>query len=284
MRGARTTRRASATRPALVASLASVALAACWTTAEEGAAMRRQSTSIEQRVSALETGVGAEIERAHTKVAELEDVLQRATALVTSTSADTGAQVEVLQRQVATQEGAIDELRHELQRLQEEFREQQTDYESRMKQLARRAGIDMPVDDAEIPAERDAHFQAAQRAFESRELSRARALYRAYVTRYRDDARADDAQLMIGRSYMQEDRPATALGELRHVISDFASGDKVPEALLTMGEAFYRLHACGEARTALETIVSRFGRHPLAGEARRRLRDVQRAPEGYCTQ
>lgn len=269
-----------------VLAAGSALLSACWATTEQASQLARRSDALEARTTALETGLGeelrAEVDRAKTKVAELEEVLERATRVVTRASADTGAQVEQLQQQIAQQEGAIAELRHEVTRLQEEFREQQTDYEGRMKKLARRAGIDMPLEEAEIPADRDAHWQAAVRAYEARDFSTARALYRAYVTRYRDDAHADDAQLAIGRSYLQEDRPATALGELRHVIADFQNGDAVPAALLDMADAFYRLHACTDARTALDALVRGHPRSPLVSQAREKLRDIARAPRGYC--
>jgi TolA-binding protein len=286
----RATEKPSLRRRALVGlalAASSALLSACFATTEQATQLARRSDALERRTTELETGLGeelrAEVDRAKTKVAELEDVLERATQVVTRSSADTGAQVEQLQQQIATQEGAIAELRHELSRLQEEFREQQTDYEGRMKKLARRAGIDMPLEEAEIPAEREPHWQAAVRAYEARDFSTARALYRAYVTRYREDARADDAQLAIGRSYLQEDRPATALGELRHVIADFQSGDAVPAALLDMADAFYRLHACTDARTALDALVRGHPRSPLVSQAREKLRDIGRAPRGYCS-
>jgi TolA-binding protein len=96
------------------------------------------------------------------------------------------------------------------------------------------------------------------------------------------DARADEAQFRVAQSYLQEDRPATALGELRRILADFGTGDQVPAALLAMGEAFYRLHECDSARTALETLQRAHPRSPQATEARTRLRDLQRAPAGYC--
>jgi TolA-binding protein len=279
-----------AMRPALIgAALAagSALSSACWVTTDQGTRMTRRIDAIDQRTQTLEAGLGAElrgeIETAKTKVAELESVLERATAVVTRTSADTGALVEQLQSQIQAQEGAIAELRNELTRMQGELREQQTDYEGRMKKLARRAGIDMPLEEAEIPADREAHRAAALHAMEAREFSTARALYRAYVTRYHDDANADDAQLAIGRSYLQEDRPATALGELRHVLQDFPRGDAVPAALLAMADAFYRLHACGDARTALDALIRAHPRSPQASDARTKLREIQRAPSGYCT-
>jgi TolA-binding protein len=272
---------------ALGAALVSSVASGCflWTTTDQGAALERRATELEARVTALEgtaEGYTAQMDRAHSKVAELEEVLQRATELVTRNSADTGARVEELQQQLMTQAGQIDEVRHELSRLQEEFHAQQRDYEDRMKRLARRAGVDMPVDETQIPAAADDHFRAADVAYEARDFSTARALYRAFVTRYASDARADDAQLRIGQSYLLEDRPATALGELRRIIADFASGDQVPAALLGMGDAFYRLHECDSARTALETLQRAHPRSPQAAEARTRLRDLQRAPAGYC--
>ena len=138
------------------------------------------------------------------------------------------------------------------------------------------------IDDAEVPASADENFHAAQTAYEARDYSTARALYRAFIQRHHEDARADDAQYYVGQSYLMEDRPATALGELRHVVADYAQGDRVPYALLSMGDAFYRLHACTEAQTSLQAIVRGFASSPVIGDARTRLRDVQHAPRGYC--
>lgn len=274
----------------LVLTASSGALCACsmFTSAEQGRALEERNRTLEARVVALETGLGEEIRtqvaESQTKVAQLEEVLQRATQVVTRASADTGAQVEQLQQQIATQEGAIAELRNELERMQRELREQQGDYENRMKKLARRAGVDIPLEDAEVPADREAHWTAALAAVEARDLSRARALFRAFVERHRDDQRADDAQYRLGQTYMSEDRPATALGELRHVITDFPQGDAVPAALLAMGDAFYRLHACTNARTSLDTLIRTYPRATQVAEARTKLRDIQRAPSGYCTE
>jgi TolA-binding protein len=272
---------------AALACAASAAISGCflWTTTEQGSALERRAAQCEERLTTLEStaqGYTTQMENAHTKVAELESVLERATALVTQNSADTGARVDAFEQQLMLQTGQIDELRHELARLQEEFGEQQRDYEGRMKQLARRAGIDMPVDEAQIPAAADEHFRAADVAYEARDFSTARALYRAFVARHASDPRADDAQHRLGQSYLLEDRPATALGELRRVISDFPGGDQMPAALLSMGDAFYRLHECDSARTALETLQRAHPRSAQAAEARTRLRDLQRAPAGYC--
>ncbi len=268
---------------ALALAGASAFFGACWTSAQTG-------EELVQRVGALERGqtqqredLQQEIAHAQTKVGELEEVLERATKVVTRASADTGAQVEALQQQVMALEGQLAELRNEVQRQQTVLSEQQAETERQLKKLARHVGVDTSFDESQIPAGADAHWAAAQQAYDQRQFARARALYRAFVERHAQDERADDALLRSGTSYLEEDRPATALGELRRVIAEHPQGDAADDALLAMADAFYRLHACTDARTALEALIRAHPRSPLLAQARQKLRDIQRAPRGYCT-
>lgn len=258
-----------------------------WTSADEGATLRTRADALEARVTELESTeetFRADVENAHSKVAEIEDVLTRATELLTRNSADTGAQVEALAARIAAQDGLIDELRHELERLTTEYAEMERDYGERMEKLARRAGIDTELAESEIPTDRDALFHAGEVAYEAREFSTARALFRAFVSRHGEDTRADDAQYFVGQSYLLEDRPATALGELRRVLSGYADGDHVPHTLYAMSEAFWRLHACDEAQTSLEVITRSHRDSPVAADARIRLREYRSPPRGYCAE
>ena len=117
--------RLSIAKAALLATL-SGGLSGCflWTSADDGATLRTRADAVEARVTELETTeetFRADVENAHSKVAEIEDVLARATELLTRNSADTGALVEALAARIAAQDGLIDELRHELERLTTEL-------------------------------------------------------------------------------------------------------------------------------------------------------------------
>jgi len=101
--------------------------------------------------------------------------------------------------------------------------------------------------------------------------------------RYKTDAQADNAQYWIGASYLVENRPATALAELRKVIESFRGGDAVDEALLDMAEAFYRLKACSDARTTLDTLIKTQPTSPLVEKAKNKLKDLKKLPKDYCT-
>ena len=267
---------------ALTLVTASAGLSACWSAAD-GESLQRRVRELEQGQQTQREELSNEVATAQTKVAQLEDVLDRATKLVTRNSADTGAQVEELQQQVMALEGQLAELRNELQRRQSQDEEQRAALQAQLQKISRAAGVDMAIDESEIPADLEAHWTAAERAFTQHEYSRARALYRAFIERHREDARVDDAQYRIGASYLEENRPATALGELQRVIQEHRDGDAADDALLGMGRAFYALHACTDARTTLQALQRAHPRSPLLNDARTLLREIQRAPRGYCT-
>lgn len=269
-------------RTALVGILTS-SFAGCYSKAD-GTRLARSSEHHDQRLTALERGMEQErlemqaaLESAQTKVIELERVLEQATQVVTRNSADLGTEVAQLREQLQTIEGTLAELNNELVNTQRQIGEQQTRFDERFQQFARKSGVDMPVPESEIPAAKDDHFTAAYQAYQRGEHSQSRALFRAYITRYSDDENADNALYWIGKSYLVEERPASALREFRRVISEHASGDAMDETLFDMGEAFFALHACTDARNAFEALTSNFARSPLAGRARQRIREVRRA-------
>ena len=191
--------------------------------------------------------------------------------------------MEQLQGQVSGLEGQLAELRNEVQRQSTQLTEQQSAMERQLKKLARHVGIDSSVDESDIPASADAHWSAAEEAFNQRQWARSRAFYTAFIRRHGQDERVDNAQYRIGMSYLNEGRPATALGELRRVVADHPRGDVADDALLDMANAFYALHACTDARAAVTAFTRAHRRSDRIREARTLLRQVERAPASYCT-
>lgn len=271
-------------------ALGSSVLSGCflWTTRTEGDELVERTEAHEQRIQELETGIEAErrelaasVGEARAKVGELEQLIERATAVVTRNSADLGLEVQNLREQIARLEGQIAELRNDLEQTQRQMEQQREDLEKRLKQANRGGEITLEPD--EIPQDRTEHYAAAYRAFQNEEWAKSRALFREFVRRYPQDDQADNAQYWIGASYMRQQRPATALGEFRKVLADWAQGDAVDETLLDMADAFYELHACTDARAALQALIRSHPRSQLVSRAREKLRAVDDAPSGYCT-
>ena len=242
--------------------------------------MRTVGEARDRRISDLENQNRQIREEAITKIRQLEDVLEKATALLQRNSADVGAQVQQLQEQLATLDGQLAEQRHDLDRVLQDQAKQRADLEQKLTQTA---AAKETIDPAQVPTDKDAHYAAAYQAYEAGNHEKARALFRVFLERYPSDAQAGNAQYWIGASYLQQNRPATALGEYRKVIANYAQSNAVNVALYGMADAFFRLHACGDAKSALDALLKRKPKSPLAERVRTLQDQIKQAPAGQCT-
>lgn len=259
------------------------ALGGCflWTSASQGEQMRLELDTEKQRLQRLEDAQNAQIEqlrqaetKAQQSIEQLEGVIERATSVVQRNSADVTVQVSELETKLAVAEGRLAELQFTVEELKKAQAEAKT--------VSASASTPAVSEDV-IPAEKGEHYGAAYKAYTERDYAKARTLFRAYVERYKSDAQADNAQYWIGASYLLENRPATALAELRKVIESYRTGDAVDEALLDMAEAFYRLKACSDAKTTLDTLIKTQTTSPLLPKAKEKLSAIKKLGSDYCS-
>jgi len=265
----------------------SVAASGCflWTTKGQGDELLESTQDQEQRLTSIETGIADqrreltdEVNRAKSQVVQLEEVLQKATKVVTRNSADLGLEVEQLREQLGRLEGEIATLRQEVSARDQVIASQRQEIDQQISKLARRAGVDVELSESDIPAGKDEHYAAAYRAYQRNEYGMSRALFRAYVSRYPRDDQADNAMYWIGKSYLRQERPANAIQEFRRVIADYSRADAVDETLWDMGNAFYALQSCAEARDVLNTLIRNFRQSTFVRRARAKLREIERSP------
>jgi tol-pal system protein YbgF len=260
-----------------------------WTTSGEGDQLRRDVDTHQERIEALERAQNAQLEQlrqaeatAQEKIDQLEGVIERATSVVQRNSADVTVQVSEMQTKIAVMEGRLAEIQYALEELKKSAQSAPATQAGAGGAAA--GGATAGGEAAEpVPADKTEHYAAAYRAYSDRDFQKARSLFRSFIERYKTDSQADNAQYWIGASYLVENRPATALAELRKVIESFRGGDAVDEALLDMAEAFYRLKACSDARTTLDTLIKTQPNSPLAEKAKQKLKDLKKLPKDYCT-
>jgi TolA-binding protein len=258
-----------------------LALSGCLTT---GAAdeMRADMRAQEERIASLEHGSVQNREEIDAKVKELEEVLERATQVVTRNSADAGAQVEAMREELAKLQGVVDELKYKLDAFTTEQAQYKVDLEGRIAAGGTKPGAKPAIDPSQIPADPESHYKAGTGAYQANEHEKARALFREFLTRYPNDAKAGNAQYWIGASYLQENKPAAALGELRKVISDYAKSTAVNVALFGMADAFFRLKACTDAANAADALIKRKPDKALMDRIKKLSADIKKAPRGSC--
>lgn len=262
----------------------------CLATTDQLDVVTRQVSEYEVRLQAVEASHAAERDLLAQRLEEAQGVLDDASQVLRRNSADHGLRIDELEQQLAEVRGQIAEARDAadsngrgVESLRAESREHRTQLDvehqrllGQLDEVARAAGMDVPARDDEIPAGADAHYAAADRALRAGEHSHARALMRAFLERYPTDARADDAQYLLGVSYLRQGQPSAALGELRRILTVHRTGDVVDRALLDMAEAFVLLGVCDDARDTLQTLVSTLPRSRLVPRARTRLRELAR--------
>ncbi len=213
---------------------------------------------------------------------ELEEALAEASRVLRRNSADQGLQIEKIQQRLATLEGQIAELRHESSGTSKAQAEQSLAMQRQLSEVARAAGMDVPIDADDIPKSKSAHWEALTKAYRINKYSYTRGLARAYVERYPKDEHADNAQYMIGSSYLKQDQAAAALGEFQKVLSTYRKGDALDKTLYEMSKAFLDVGSCNDASTALKALLKNHKKSKLVPEAKKELRKIRTLGAADC--
>jgi tol-pal system protein YbgF len=250
----------------------------CMTTSA-GNEMRRQ---LEERIGELNAQSQQRDSALEARLNELAQGLEQARALLTRDSADVGAQVQAQQQRMAELEGQLAEMTHSLNDLIEQTSRARAELDDKLGKLTSKSG-EITLDPSQIPPDKAQHFTAAYDAYKANDHDKARALFRDYVTRYPDDTKTGDAQYWVGATYLVQNKPATALGEYRKVIALYPKSPAVDTALYGMADAFFRLHACTDAKGALDALTKRKPSKTLEERAKQLSHAIKDAPKGFCT-
>jgi TolA-binding protein len=261
-------------RPTLVVGLIALPL---WAASASGciSQMKADIAANQQRLDSLEDDL--EVKRR-----ELEEALAEASRVLRRNSADQGLQIEQIQERLAMMEGQLAELRMENTGASQAQAQRSIELQQRLAEVARAAGMDVPLDSGEIPESKDAHWEALTKAYRINKYSYTRALGRAYVERYPEDKQADNAQYMIGSSYLKQDQAAAALGEFQKVLSTYRKGDAIDKTLYDMAQAFLQVRSCNDAGTALKALLKNHKDSPLFAQAKKELRKVRELGAADC--
>jgi TolA-binding protein len=248
-----------------------------WTNREEGETLKQDVQHLKDRLVQVESENEEDrqrltemIERARTEVVNLEETLTRATRILARNSADFGAEMETLKDSMRTVDGSLAEIEHEIGLMG--TRVDNTD--RKVNEFALAAGLDLPVDESKVPAKAKEHFSMIRDSLATGRYGEVRSLAKLYIQRYPKDGKADDAQLMIGKSYLEQKRWAKALGALRRFTDRYPKSPLTPEVLYEMAGAFYKLGVCNDARILLDAVTSRYKSSPFAKKASKLQADI----------
>ncbi len=213
------------------------------------------------------------------KVAQLRKVLDEATALLGRNSADLGARVAKNEGDIAAMTGKVEEAKYLVGELQKQVNLATTkvaavEQTQQQLQTTQQRIVDRVA--PTIPEDKETLWKEAQRRLSEGQREDARRFLRSFIQRFPDDARAPQAQLIIGVTFVQELKHQNAAAEFSSLIQRFPRSAEVPEAMWQLAEAFVVLKFCSDAKAMYQDLAKRYPKSPRAEMVKGRLRDIQK--------
>jgi TolA-binding protein len=259
---------------------------ACWGLSGCGYfALQKDQEDTSARIMALEKNNHEEIARLHGELDGTRERLENALRA----NADTGSDLVSEKSRMNELAGRLDETAHKLEELQSAVAAGRNEIDSRFDQLARAQAAQAaqqatppPPPPPPIPEGKEEHFAALEAAVKAKDYARARTLGHEYVNRYGSDDKADDALYLTGKADLDDNRPASALGEWNRLLKLYPHSNVLDKTLFGMGQAYEAMHDCANAKLAYGAVASHFPREKVSGDARARTAAINALPAGAC--
>jgi len=253
-----------------------------FTSREDGDMLKEQTVKLEKQVKELEQARDKDSERytemitsAEKQVKELEKVLKEATEVLTRNSADFGADMEQIKENLRQIEGALAEISHAVEEEQKARAEAEASHSRRLEEVARQSGIEVVIDPATIPTDKKEHFERIEAAYKAGRYGEARTLAKIFIEKYPKDSYADDARMVIARSYYKQKKYSSSLGALQKTVDDYPKSSHMSEVLYLMGSCFHSLGSCSDARTLYDSVVAKYPRSSWAKKAKTGIKNIK---------
>jgi TolA-binding protein len=253
-----------------------LALTGC-VTSGQGDKMNADISRLRERLDAMEVRDRDMTE----KVVQLRKVLDEATALLGRNSADLGARVAKHDTDIATLTGKVEEAKYLVGELQKQVTAASSKVgaiEQTQQRIVDRVAPTMPED-------KESLWSEAQKRLSEGQREEGRRFLRSFIQRFPNDARAPQAQLMVGITFVQELKHSNAAAEFSNLISRFPRAPEVPEAMWQLAESFVVLKFCGDAKAMYQDLAKRYPRSPRAKQVRPKLRELNKhlRDKNLCT-
>ena len=245
------------------------------TTKHEGNVMREQIKNIDTRLKTQEGILEG-------RVKQLDESIDKATKMLARNSADLGTQVDNFSAEIAQFAGRLEALTRTLEATRAELAEvkkTQVDLVARMDNIERGLGIKPGVPGAQptaAPVDRDALYASVATKMQAGQYADARNAARIFLQAFPDDARAANANMLVGETFAKEKDYAKAIAEYQKVVDGFPKSDVVDDAFLAAGQAALDGKLCLEANAYFGELIRRFPSSPLARTAKSKLSYVKK--------
>lgn len=238
-----------------------LALSGCFwaTTKSEGEALRKDVTTLQDRIGTKEKELGEQVE-------QLKKVLDDATRLLKRNSADLGADVEALRTELRTANGLVAAMTNTVNDLKTSFDAYKKQNDARLDSLEQRLG-QLESGKPSANSSPDDLWKLGSTAFEAARYSDAIDIFKRLHQSFPTHERADDAIYFKGQAFTNLKDWEKAIGAYQQL------GDKFPDGALTDDGYYFaalaaqNLKQCSEARAYLNIVKTKFKKSNVLKQA-----------------
>jgi TolA-binding protein len=243
---------------------------------------RRLHTDLSE-IGARLDGVAQRDQMYKQQVAELHEVLEKASALLTANSNDVASKTVKEEADIVALQVLADRLALAVAQQSRQRADELSRFDGRMAIVERSQAEILDKVAPTLPDDKELLWRQAGERLASGPRDQGRRFYRGFIERFPEDPRAAQARLALGISFAQDGRFSTAAAEFQKLLDTFPSSPEVPEAMQQLSLAFVHLHFCSDARALMKDLVKRYPRSSSAAEAHQELKAVGHLPRKACT-
>ena len=240
---------------------------------EELEALKTQQRVMAEKYEEQEKELTQMIASAREDVSELRSVLKEARDLLQRNSADMGAEMQKTREEIQRLRGTIEELEFKIRKLEQELKLFKEDVDIRFASGEAVA--------AQLPKEAVPLYEFGTTKLDEGNTRAARKAFEEFVASFSGHPKAAEAQFLLGETYHREQHWISAITEYQKILKTRSNSSYVDDATFRIGESFYKLGRCDNAKVFFETVVADYGSSKWASDARTLLNNIK---SGRCGQ
>ena len=227
--------------------------------------------ALESRVATLEAEhaqTRALSEQQNARLENLNSLLKSAKLELMKSSADTVANLDELTDITRRNQGAVEETRFLVEKHAKLLEQLSELAETKMGVTLSTTTV--PVEENEGNIYDQAMIELAKESFRE-----ARALFQQYTNRFPEGDSAADAQFYVGETYRREGDHEAAIQAFKQVYENYRESERMPEALLGIGDCLAALGECDKAKKVYGLISRDAKDSPQEPVAKERLKELK---------
>jgi TolA-binding protein len=230
--------------------LLTLPLSACITMKSEHDALAAEVMALRKKVAERDTELQETLAKAQEQMGLVEQQLEAAEKILRDNQASIGVRVDNLEVDLAEVRGNAESSLNELAALTQNVTDQRSELDERLTKVEQKLSAE-----TDIPEGKTELLKAAEKALEGKDYTRARRLFRTYLSRYPGDPKEPEVRFKIGQTLFSERDYRSALGEFYWLVQNAPQSEVVHDAVYYSGLAFAKLGQCDKSLAYFKALL-----------------------------